>query len=128
RTSTSLPVICVVKGADREVARVIPGCGELADTPGVRASVRTCCRQGVGCLHVHTSTRPHASLGDAAYRLHRHRQGGEIQLRQRTHLAHRLAYGVDGRDRKSTRLNSSHVKISYAVFCLKKKKNRKRDD
>src|SRR5690625_10080 len=29
-------------------------------------------------------------------------------------------------DRKSTRLNSSHVAISYAVFCLKKKKNRKR--
>src|SRR5690606_41069297 len=29
-------------------------------------------------------------------------------------------------DRKSTRLNSSHVKISYAVFCLKKKKNDKR--
>src|SRR5690606_40543669 len=27
-----------------------------------------------------------------------------------------------GADRKSTRLNSSHVKISYAVFCLKKKK------
>src|SRR5690606_41098669 len=29
------------------------------------------------------------------------------------------------RDRKSTRLNSSHVKISYAVFCLKKKKEMK---
>src|SRR5690606_40257836 len=29
------------------------------------------------------------------------------------------------RDRKSTRLNSSHVKISYAVFCLKKKKENK---
>src|SRR6266496_6300089 len=28
-----------------------------------------------------------------------------------------------GEDRKSTRLNSSHVEISYAVFCLKKKKN-----
>src|SRR5438874_7262478 len=28
-------------------------------------------------------------------------------------------------DRKSTRLNSSHVEISYAVFCLKKKKNNK---
>src|SRR5436305_3105175 len=27
------------------------------------------------------------------------------------------------KDRKSTRLNSSHVRISYAVFCLKKKKN-----
>src|SRR5690606_40111981 len=31
------------------------------------------------------------------------------------------------RDRKSTRLNSSHVKISYAVFCLKKKKRKKGD-
>src|SRR5690606_3836702 len=30
-------------------------------------------------------------------------------------------------DRKSTRLNSSHVKISYAVFCLKKKKSRAQD-
>src|SRR5690625_6399422 len=30
------------------------------------------------------------------------------------------------KDRKSTRLNSSHVAISYAVFCLKKKKNAKR--
>src|SRR5207302_1385013 len=29
---------------------------------------------------------------------------------------------ASGRDRKSTRLNSSHVKTSYAVFCLKKKK------
>src|SRR3712207_7542534 len=29
----------------------------------------------------------------------------------------------DGTDRKSTRLNSSHANISYAVFCLKKKKN-----
>src|SRR5690606_41337771 len=34
----------------------------------------------------------------------------------------RPASGLAGRDRKSTRLNSSHVKISYAVFCLKKKK------
>src|SRR5947209_13401151 len=31
---------------------------------------------------------------------------------------------VDGPDRKSTRLNSSHANISYAVFCLKKKKNK----
>src|SRR5436305_10678465 len=29
------------------------------------------------------------------------------------------------KDRKSTRLNSSHVRISYAVFCLKKKKKKK---
>src|SRR5690349_24050635 len=31
-------------------------------------------------------------------------------------------------DRKSTRLNSSHVETSYAVFCLKKKKHRTNDD
>src|SRR5690606_39545840 len=43
-------------------------------------------------------------------------------------LAHREAFGLARTvaiDRKSTRLNSSHVKISYAGFCLKKKKNTK---
>src|SRR5690625_7043526 len=34
--------------------------------------------------------------------------------------------GYDGTDRKSTRLNSSHVAISYAVFCLKKKNYHRR--
>src|SRR5690242_21317508 len=34
---------------------------------------------------------------------------------------------VDG-DRKSTRLNSSHMSISYAVFCLKKKKKNKKSN
>src|SRR5207249_5382426 len=39
-------------------------------------------------------------------------------------IARRLMYhAVTHKDRKSTRLNSSHVSISYAVFCLKKKKN-----
>src|SRR5690242_21043936 len=33
-----------------------------------------------------------------------------------------LIEAVAGRDRKSTRLNSSHMSISYAIFCLKKKK------
>src|SRR3712207_8977556 len=32
--------------------------------------------------------------------------------------------GLSARDRKSTRLNSSHANISYAVFCLKKKTNK----
>src|SRR5437660_9724765 len=43
-------------------------------------------------------------------------------------LADILAIPVDrpDLDRKSTRLNSSHVAISYAVFCLKKKKTKKR--
>src|SRR5262245_64183050 len=52
--------------------------------------------------------------------------------RKRTSLARGLSWttltGPSGRpvvtDRKSTRLNSSHLGISYAVFCLKKKNNK----
>src|SRR5207245_9260029 len=39
------------------------------------------------------------------------------------HKGHMLEGGSVEQDRKSTRLNSSHGSISYAVFCLKKKKN-----
>src|SRR5690606_41634059 len=39
-----------------------------------------------------------------------------------------LQDGLSRVDRKSTRLNSSHVKISYAVFCLKKKKKKNKPD
>src|SRR5437870_11054914 len=42
---------------------------------------------------------------------------------RRGHLAGVAAKDAE-RDRKSTRLNSSHVAISYAVFCLKKKKKK----
>src|SRR5436190_9552382 len=51
---------------------------------------------------------------------HPHRGLGGEELRRRDRDA-----GDDRRgDRKSTRLNSSHTVISYAVFCLKKKKDR----
>src|SRR3712207_8436655 len=39
-------------------------------------------------------------------------------------LRARMVRGPVHEDRKSTRLNSSHANISYAVFCLKKKKNK----
>src|SRR5690606_29267495 len=38
------------------------------------------------------------------------------------HVQHERALPGQGEDRKSTRLNSSHVKLSYAVFCLKQNK------
>src|SRR2546426_6727131 len=41
-----------------------------------------------------------------------------------TERSHTERHGTNPRDRKSTRLNSSHLVISYAVFCLKKKKKR----
>src|SRR2546430_12236806 len=49
--------------------------------------------------------------------LHDLRQGSD----ERVHVFRRIVLAED-RDRKSTRLNSSHSQISYAVFCLKKKK------
>src|SRR5699024_12532732 len=66
--------------------------------------------------------------GDGPRRAQRgeHRPGPTAREHQRDHRA-RGEGGVPGGegvrgDRKSTRLNSSHVSISYAVFCLKKKK------
>src|SRR5690554_7167904 len=41
---------------------------------------------------------------------------------ERIWKAERFSWWMTSIDRKSTRLNSSHVRISYAVFCLKKKK------
>src|SRR3712207_7545607 len=73
------------------------------------------------------------------FRSHRHHEVGEtvaVAVQRRDHERrvgaaadkagvgrvdeHRVVRDVD---RKSTRLNSSHANISYAVFCLKKKKN-----
>src|SRR2546430_12705110 len=53
------------------------------------------------------------------------REDAGITMIKRTHGVKRMG-GVTraGLDRKSTRLNSSHSQISYAVFCLKKKKKR----
>src|SRR5205807_7267246 len=55
----------------------------------------------------------------------RRRGGGALPLRRSGVGAHRgpgsVARGDSAQDRKSTRLNSSHLVISYAVFCLKKK-------
>src|SRR6266496_6163291 len=53
----------------------------------------------------------------------RGRARGDGDLRAAPRLRQRLP-----RDRKSTRLNSSHVEISYAVFCLKKKKKTKGEE
>src|SRR6266542_4688760 len=54
------------------------------------------------------------------------RKHGAVELRARASLSGQTTSGRLGdrghQDRKSTRLNSSHGSISYAVFCLKKKK------
>src|SRR3712207_8927418 len=52
-----------------------------------------------------------------------HRHAGEQALVHRYEREREQPGRHGARDRKSTRLNSSHANISYAVFCLKKKKN-----
>src|SRR5690554_7054930 len=82
------------------------------------------------------AVRPSLGQGLQQHPGHRFRGGGVLAGDQAT-----VAAGVGGEvvrpgvvtaggrlrpDRKSTRLNSSHVRISYAVFCLKKKKNKQK--
>src|SRR5699024_12599661 len=72
--------------------------------------------------HVHPREEVIQERGD--HILQRH-QGSDAVLGGGALHRLRAAGGVDGDepgDRKSTRLNSSHVSISYAVFCLKKNK------
>src|SRR5436309_9379511 len=61
-----------------------------------------------------------------AAKLNRKNHAHEAELAEFFDCGEREVAGVVplAEDRKSTRLNSSHVKISYAVFCLKKKKQR----
>src|SRR2546422_8567520 len=60
---------------------------------------------------------PHAHVRPARHQDQRLRRGDGARAPSRGRRRDR------GRDRKSTRLNSSHGYISYAVFCLKKKRN-----
>src|SRR5260221_9943534 len=56
------------------------------------------------------------------------RNKGEVDRRRRRIVRGAAEWLREPQDRKSTRLNSSHTVISYAVFCLKKKKkDRKRN-
>src|SRR2546427_4983170 len=72
-----------------------------------------------------TLFRSGAALGNTSRRIPTGRRGACGRNRVDRALAPRRAARAGGRlprDRKSTRLNSSHSQISYAVFCLKKKK------
>src|SRR5207302_8486079 len=109
--------------------------------------IRRCCLFCRLCRHLHLSsfpTRRSSDLGAAeclavdgdladadgiGQRLHPLAEGGGKSTRVDAvedpleRIVARNTLGeLEEPDRKSTRLNSSHVKISYAVFCLKKKK------
>src|SRR5256885_9793670 len=67
---------------------------------------------------------PYTTLFRSSYRLNFDPSGRAVWLTCEKADNYRPASGDFGdQDRKSTRLNSSHLVISYAVFCLKKKKS-----
>src|SRR5256885_3346824 len=124
-------------------------CSKRSGAPRTRASStawsRRCIRSGARCASRNGSTRCEESATglssnpELAGALHRLRST-PARMRAELELAHEdgsgppvdrlledVSYALEqlGRgeaDRKSTRLNSSHLVISYAVFCLKKKK------
>src|SRR2546430_6126463 len=59
------------------------------------------------------------------FRSHGRHEIFEVGIAEDEPLVHEVV-GLALEDRKSTRLNSSHSQISYAVFCLKKKNNKKK--
>src|SRR5437870_10446388 len=82
----------------------------FSDLPGNLGSAPNCRAQRL-------RHDPRARRRDAAVRVRRGHPAPDDALRGELCV-------VGDLDRKSTRLNSSHVAISYAVFCLKKKKNK----
>src|SRR5260221_5416837 len=92
--STLFPYTTLFRSAEADRAR----------PRSTRASVCELMRGGFSCASLALVTAPSASQMVCA-------------------IFHAFS-NAGGRDRKSTRLNSSHTVISYAVFCLKKKKNK----
>src|SRR5690606_4726578 len=100
-----------------------PGTGK---TTLARLVARTCEAEFMPLSAVMSGVKEVRVAADAA-RKHREMGRGTVLFLDEVHRFNKaqqdafLPYVEDGTDRKSTRLNSSHVKISYAVFCLKKK-------
>src|SRR5215475_10623018 len=111
------------RGSGRDPAP-LPGCRGLSHPPVTGYSGRTTPHGGLTALR-RTVVRPvhHQAPGARGDRHSDLRPGSAAQDRRTggPGVARPPPHG----DRKSTRLNSSHVKISYAVFCLKKKKKKK---
>src|SRR5690606_24719542 len=84
-----------------------------------------CASAGAGRCRFSGALYQHHAQGGTRHRSGRaHTAVAHRRTRGRSHQGRRVFQGRSARhpvDRKSTRLNSSHVKFSYAVFCLKKK-------
>src|SRR3989454_1707915 len=119
---TAVPTTLAVVGWALAVRTVAPSAGARVALEEMAASAR---------LMVDRMDTTHLSLRErAAFREHLEQLSNSVTLARRaeTYLRYyaggfaAVVFVLGALDRKSTRLNSSHLVISYAVFCLKKKK------
>src|SRR5688572_31744999 len=89
---------------------------DTATTEIYTLSLTTLFRSSRGCIPITSSS----ASGDAADPTWDTSKSSDAEV-----SSWRRSIASPNRDRKSTRLNSSHSQISYAVFCLKKKKKKK---
>src|SRR5699024_2494364 len=107
--------------AGKHCACAVPMATDLEDLNQIIAAQE---RSGKNYMMMETTV--YSSEFRAIESLYRAGRMGELTLYHGVHIQNLDGYPPYwlGLDRKSTRLNSSHVSISYAVFCLKKKKIR----
>src|SRR5699024_12782191 len=86
----------------------------FAQPSGLRRSLFISCRRALPQLHSFPTRRSSDLLKGLKIT-------GSLHMTIQTAMLIRTLYELGAEDRKSTRLNSSHVSSSYAVFCLKKK-------
>src|SRR6266498_3679469 len=116
-----------LRALEVEVEIVLPGEADAAvHLDGVAADLP----RGVADVGLADGRGHGGVLGARVERPRRVVHGRVRVLRRHQHVRAAVTDGLEGadglaEDRKSTRLNSSHVRISYAVFCLKKKKKTK---
>src|SRR5438132_2453422 len=95
--------------------------GAVGDGPfAVASRMEHSCHGWVRMLRAPTQGGPDERSGDATMQTRLSTQSHADLIRS-VIAGHRAGLPIDEVDRKSTRLNSSHTVISYAVFCLKKK-------
>src|SRR5205807_3282652 len=98
----------------------LPHCEQFSQPPNVPMTIFA------PRLPASIASSPIHSSQTRVQRLQRmQRCGSFATIGERYLSAFAFFFSMKRSDRKSTRLNSSHLVISYAVFCLKKKKNKK---
>src|SRR3712207_6841719 len=112
---------CFTRGIGLNVPLVAAAMDTVTESEMAIAMARA---GGIGVIHKNMSIDRHAAEVDRVKRSESGMILNPITLSPDATLREAVALMSRFKDRKSTRLNSSHANISYAVFCLKKKKTR----